>query len=83
MLPPFRAAAPNDKSPTEREFQNVAKLRLDMLLVGSTEGAYRACVLLDIIATCHALRVPAQTISPGPSSDSAPIATSSTYLSKR
>ena len=28
-----------DNSPTEREFQNVAKLRLDMLFAGSTEGA--------------------------------------------
>jgi hypothetical protein len=27
-------------------FQNVAKLRLNMLFAGSTEGAHRACVLL-------------------------------------
>ena len=27
---------------------------------GATEGAHRACVLLGIIATCRALRVPAQ-----------------------
>ncbi len=45
---------------TEREFQNVAKLRLNMLFVGSTEGAHRACVLLGIIATCRALAVPVQ-----------------------
>jgi transposase len=51
---------PIDNSPTEREFQNVAKLRLNMLFAGSTEGAHRACVLLGIIATCRALRVSAQ-----------------------
>ena len=51
---------PIDNSPTEREFQNVAKLRLNMLFAGSTEGAHRACVLLGIIATCRAQRVTAQ-----------------------
>ena len=51
---------PIDNSPTERDFQNVAKLRLNILFAGSTEGAHRACVLLGIIATCRALRVPAQ-----------------------
>ena len=51
---------PIDNSPTEREFQNVAKLRLQMLFAGSTEGAHRACVLLGIVATCRALGVPAQ-----------------------
>jgi hypothetical protein len=51
---------PIDNSPTEREFQNVAKLRLNMLFAGSTEGAHRACVLLGIVATCRALRVPVQ-----------------------
>ncbi len=51
---------PIDNSPTEREFQNVAKLRLNMLFAGSTEGAHRACVLLGIIATCRAVRVPSQ-----------------------
>lgn len=49
---------PIDNSPTEREFQNVAKLRLNMLFAGSTEGAHRACVLLGIAATCRASRVP-------------------------
>ena len=39
---------PIDNSPTEREFQNVAKLRLNMLFAGSTEGAHRACVLLGM-----------------------------------
>ena len=51
---------PIDNSPTEREFQNVAKLRPNMLFAGSTEGAHRACVLLGIVATCRAQRVPAQ-----------------------
>jgi len=51
---------PIDNSPTEREFQNVAKLRLNMLFAGSTEGAHRACVLLGIMATCRAQGVPAQ-----------------------
>jgi transposase len=51
---------PIDNSPTEREFQNVAKLRLNMLFAGSTEGAHRACVLLGIIATCRAIGVPVQ-----------------------
>lgn len=54
------AEVPIDNSPTEREFQNVAKPRLNMLFAGSTEGAYRACVLLGIIATCRAVGVPAQ-----------------------
>lgn len=52
--------SPGDNSPTEREFQNVAKLRLNMLFAGSTEGAHRACVLLGIIATCRAIGVPVQ-----------------------
>jgi transposase len=51
---------PIDNSATEREFQNVAKLRLNMLFAGSTEGAHRACVLLGIVATCRAQRVPVQ-----------------------
>jgi transposase len=51
---------PIDNSATEREFQNVAKLRLNMLFAGSTEGAHRACVLLGIVATCRAVGVPAQ-----------------------
>lgn len=54
------AEVPIDNSPTEREFQNVAKLRLNMLFAGSTEGAHRACVLLGIIATCRAIKVPGQ-----------------------
>jgi hypothetical protein len=51
---------PIDNSPTEREFQNFAKLRLNMLFAGSTEGAHRACVLLGIVATCRAIGVPVQ-----------------------
>jgi hypothetical protein len=51
---------PLDNSATEREFQNVAKLRLAMLFAGSTEGAHRACVLLGIVATCRAQRVPVE-----------------------
>jgi transposase len=51
---------PLDNSRTEREFQNVAKLRLNMLFAGSTEGAHRACVLLGIIASCRAQGVAAQ-----------------------
>ena len=51
---------PIDNSPTERVFQNVAKLRLNMLFAGSTEGAHRACVLLGIVASCCAQGVPAQ-----------------------
>ena len=31
---------PTDNSPTEREFQNVAKLRFNMLFAGSSEGAH-------------------------------------------
>ncbi len=53
-------AVPIDNSPTEREFQNVAKLRLTMLFAGSAEGAHRACVLLGIVATCRAQGVPVQ-----------------------
>ena len=51
---------PIDNSATEREFQNVAKLRLNMLFAGSSEGAHRACVLLGIIATCRVVGVPVQ-----------------------
>jgi transposase len=51
---------PIDNSSTEREFQNVAKLRLNMLFAGSTEGAHRACVLLGIVATCRAVGAPVQ-----------------------
>ncbi len=54
------ANVPIDNSPTEREFQNVAKLRLNVLFAGSTEGAHRACVLLGIVATCRTVGVPVQ-----------------------
>ena len=51
---------PIDNSPTEREFQNFAKLRLNMLFAGSAAGAHRACVLLGIVATCRAISIPVQ-----------------------
>jgi len=54
------ADVPIDNSGTEREFQNVAKLRLNMLFAGSSEGAHRACILLGIMATCRAQNVPVQ-----------------------
>ncbi len=54
------ANVPIDNSATEREFQNVAKLRLYSLFAGSTEGAHRACVLLGIVATCRTIGVPVQ-----------------------
>ena len=54
------ANVPIDNSATEREFQHVAKLRLNVLFAGSTEGAHRACVLLGIVATCRTLGVPVQ-----------------------
>lgn len=45
---------PIDNSPCEREFQNVAKLRLNMLFAGGSEGAHRAATLLGVVATCRA-----------------------------
>jgi len=40
------AKVPIDNSATEREFQNVAKLRLNVVFAGSTEGTHgRACFL--------------------------------------
>lgn len=44
-------------SRTEREFQYVAKLRLNCLFAGGTEGAHRAAVLLGIVATCRRLKL--------------------------
>ena len=37
--------------------QNVAKLRLNSLFAGSTEGAHRAATLLGIAATCRTVGV--------------------------
>lgn len=74
---------PIDNSPTEREFQNVAKLRLNMLFAGSTEGAHRAAFLLGIIATCRASESPPRLTWPGPSSASALIATCTVSNSTR
>lgn len=48
---------PIDNSATEREYQNVAKLRLNRLFAGSTEGAHRLATLLGIIATCRTVGV--------------------------
>jgi hypothetical protein len=50
-------AIPIDNSASEREFQPVAKLRLNSLFAGGTEGAHRVCVLLGIAATCRRLGV--------------------------
>jgi transposase len=48
---------PIDNSASEREYQQVAKMRLNSLFAGSTEGAHRAATLLGIVATCRALEV--------------------------
>jgi transposase len=53
-------ALPLDNSKTEREFQFVAKIRLNSLFAGGTEGAHRAAVLLGIAATCRRLGVDLQ-----------------------
>lgn len=44
---------PPDNSACEREFQNVAKARLNWLFAGSTEGAHRAAALLGVLATAR------------------------------
>jgi transposase len=46
-----------DNSASEREFQPVAKIRLNSLFAGGTEGAHRLCVLLGVAATCRHLGV--------------------------
>lgn len=51
---------PIDNSASEREFQNVAKLRLNVLFAGSTEGAHRTATLLGLAATCKALKIDTQ-----------------------
>lgn len=51
---------PIDNSASEREYQNVAKLRLNSLFADSTEGAHRAAVLLGIAAICRTLGVDAK-----------------------
>ncbi len=51
---------PIDNSASEREYQSVAKLRLNTLFAGSSEGAHRAATLLGIVATCKALGVDPQ-----------------------
>jgi hypothetical protein len=51
---------PIDNSASERQFQAVAKLRLNSLFAGGTEGAHRAAVLLGIVATCKRVGVDVQ-----------------------
>ena len=51
------AEIPIDNSASEREYQQVAKVRLNSLFAGSTEGAHRAATLLGIVATCRNLGV--------------------------
>jgi hypothetical protein len=48
---------PIDNSATEHEYQNVAKLRLNSLFAGSSEGAHRMAILLGITATCRLHKV--------------------------
>jgi transposase len=48
---------PLDNSASEREFQFFAKLRLNCLFAGGTEGAHRAAVLLGLSSTCRRLKV--------------------------
>jgi transposase len=48
---------PIDNSATERLYQNVAKIRLNSLFAGSTEGAHRMAVLLGLAATCQLQKV--------------------------
>src|SRR5690606_31220278 len=48
---------PIDNSASEREYQNVAKVRLNSLFAGSSEGAHRAATLLGIVATCRNLGI--------------------------
>lgn len=51
---------PIDNSASEREFQNLAKFRLNCLFAGSTEGAHRTAILLGLVATCRALGLDSQ-----------------------
>jgi hypothetical protein len=46
-----------DNSASEREFQVIAKIRLNSFFAGGTDGAHRAAVLLGIIATCRRLGI--------------------------
>jgi len=48
---------PIDNSATEREYQNVAKLRSNSLFAGSSEGAHRLATLMGLSATCRAIGV--------------------------
>lgn len=51
---------PPDNSASEREYQNVAKLRLNALFAGSSEGAHRMATLLGLVATCRSIGVDPQ-----------------------
>ena len=77
------ANVPIDNSATEREFQNVAKLRLNVLFAGGTEGAHRACVLLAPSRPAAPSACPCKPTSPGPSSASALTATCSRSRSRQ
>ncbi len=57
--PPAPGAPP--PAPEQAEAApNFAKLRLNMLFAGTTEGAHRACMILGIVATCRAIGIPVQ-----------------------
>jgi transposase len=48
---------PLDNSASEREFQPIAKMRLNCLFAGGTEGAHRAAILFGLAATCRRQQV--------------------------
>ncbi len=52
-----RPEIPIDNSATERIYQDVAKLRNNVLFAGSTEGAHRLAVILGIVASCKLLGI--------------------------
>jgi len=76
------ADVPIDNSATEREFQNVAKLRLNVLFAGSTEGRTGPAWCLELSPRAAPSASRYRPTSPGPSSGSAPTGTSSTYPSR-
>ena len=51
---------PPDNSASEREYQQVAKLRLNSLFARSTEGAHRAATLHGVVATCRNIGIDPQ-----------------------
>jgi hypothetical protein len=48
---------PIDNSGSERASQALAKIRLNSLFAGGTEGAHRSAIMLGIAATCQRLGV--------------------------